>query len=122
LAFSCCAPIESTDDYSAPAPAATSATSEPVVEEYRSPIDLEFLYDYSEEEVSDPGWSYVEMFKFRYKGMDYIHVQEDNGDGYGYVINVTKDSLEVELLKRQLQRKNSSTQTLSEHEQWYNSN
>ena len=112
IAFSCCSPIDSVEDYSTP-------QKEPIVEEPKNPIQLEMVYDYTDEESNN--YSYIEMYRFELNGMTYVHVQEDNGDGYGYVINVTKDSLMCAKLaeNRSVGTSNPTSEPVH-NENWYN--
>lgn len=115
LTFSCM-PIETTE-YNSSKQVPESIEQ---IKQIKNLIQLEKIYNfYIEEKGSD--YSYIEMYRFKLNGMTYIHVQEDNGDGYGYVINVTKDSLMcARLAERPLETSTSSSTTYSdEHENWY---
>ena len=114
IAFSCCQPVERSETSSTP------MVEEPV--EVKNPIQLEKIYDYYYDDIDDES-SYVEMYRFELKGMDYLHVQEDNGDGYGYVINLTKDSLMcAQMMGGKPLPVGASDDYQTDHQKWYNDN
>ena len=114
IAFSCCQPVERSETSSTP------MVEEPV--EVKNPIQLEKIYDYYYDDIDDES-SYVEMYRFELKGMEYLHVQEYNGDGYGYVINLTKDSLMcAQMMGGKPLPVGASDDYQTDHQKWYNDN
>ena len=117
IAFSCCQPVERSETSSTQTPVA-----EPVVEE-KNPSDLERVYDSYDDENNKDFNSYIEMYRFNLKGMEYLHVQEYNGDGYGYVINLTKDSLMcAQMMGGKPLPVGASDDYQTDHQKWYNDN
>ena len=95
--FNGCKPKQNADDYTPIAQRGVEEVEE-VEEIDKNKIVLKMLYDHHKEKDIT---SWVEIYSFEKNGMKYLIIQ-NQGDDWGHVVNLTKDSLEVKLIKRQL--------------------